>query len=587
MRIEFTDPKAIQDSTDNVFISWKASIGKRKKELIDFCNDPKIFRGAGATALKTYLTEVHVSVLSAWEDCLTLFNSVLEEYINELPTIDGSPKALIDTEYLPGFINRVIVMKEIIGEHDNRTFTFCSNYREFLKSPTPSIKTVIDSLASAQLTANDQAMGMTNLDSRYSSAYSEVENLLDAIETTSSTRFLTDSDNNYKAGYLEKCGLLSKLTLSDAAIDLIYMRFLNPDGSIDFSVFQKMLEEGDGNLSNSEMRALVRLFSNKNLTYDDIYDICFYGDRYLPGEEDVLLSLGMDLSDIAMQDAEDLLWKGSYTDADLAQLNDKLRRAQELTFLSAIGGIHGFDPGILSGIDLSGLDRINNGEIIYGGVTYPMSNVDELLGLIDRGYEENSEKMTYNNKTAAARPDNYIFGLLTEALSGVPYVGSVLDGFDIARNMIGLLSISGQISDANRELAMSSLDSETRDIGGTTAYVNTPIGYYSIGSTLATDKAMINIAGLERDKGLSFNEALAILMDENNPRNEEIKQYVGPRNDEKNSYENELKKYYHDNYESLMEQYGTKYPDLKSDTPVDNLPLEVLQSVIDLDGSQH
>jgi hypothetical protein len=107
--------------------------------------------------------------------------------------------------------------------------------------------------------------------------------------------------------------------------------------------------------------------------------------------------------------------------------------------------------------------------------------------------------------------------------------------------------------------------------------------YVVIDITFSSNESLIKFAGLKRDFGYNQAEVLAILVDENHPRHNKVREYLDSEEIKEGTakgYQDHLANYYHEHKEEIQEMYKDKYPNLPS--VVANLPLEVLQYVIDL-----
>ena len=586
MRIEFNEVNSILTDNFAAFNNMSKVLGTGKNEIVNFGNDPQVFCGMAASAMGSYLAEVHGTTMSAWKECCTLFEAILENFIDDLSDVDSDAHAIIDSDYLGGLVKGASDFIDVYKDDYSCTNQFHNTYQKYLKSSVSSIGPFLSAIGDAQFSARQQAFDMSALDGRYLYSYNGVEQLLAAIEATCKTNYIQEDAINYKAGDFQQSGLMAKFALNDTDIDLFYRRFFNHDGSCNFYAFQQMLINNDGNLSDLEMRALAKLFSSEGISYDDIVSYCIGYGSYAIGEQEVLQGVAQELSAMIMTNAEGLLWKmGEYTNDEETQLNSFLRRAQLVTFL---GSIDGASP---KSFDLTGLDSINNGKIVYGGVDYPVSNIDELIKHDPEASFDNSIEATHNKEIANAKPDSEILGLIMDIISFIPYAGYATTPIDIGMNLSALINSSQLMSDADKAYALAMLDSCARRLGGNVAYVYTPEGYRSIGSTLSTDEALISIAGLQRDKGISLGDAIDIIQHKDNPRNQEIRDYLDGSDSHVESlrdvYEKTLKREFSDSFDYFDDKYGLSKLGYSKDSKMENLPLGVIQELITMEEDQH
>jgi hypothetical protein len=157
----------------------------------------------------------------------------------------------------------------------------------------------------------------------------------------------------------------------------------------------------------------------------------------------------------------------------------------------------------------------------------------------------------------------------------------VMDIFNLINN--------SDMSKAEKEYAVLRLVAAIGLLGGGVAYVETGDGFKFLGCNFYTPQALIKAAALQRDfGGMSLGEALNILAYNKDGRYAEISNYLtSTRTQEKTAlaYKQLLLETYCDpeNFAKITAQYEGRY-NLTNPTSPENLPLEVLQYVIDMAG---
>ena len=179
-------------------------------------------------------------------------------------------------------------------------------------------------------------------------------------------------------------------------------------------------------------------------------------------------------------------------------------------------------------------DGFANGHIRFDRTNFSVSNMDGLTGA-PRAYTTNAMRQTAEGQLAQVQNDNpnWASHLATATLAVTGFIPTTA----VASGVVGAGHGAWTIIDdfAGRGQALSQAQQNfyhqmaavsVSDIGGGVASVHLPNGNYRvIGTTLSTQAAMINLAGLET-QGISNETALAALADSNHPTYSAVQEFL-------------------------------------------------------------
>jgi len=108
-----------------------------------------------------------------------------------------------------------------------------------------------------------------------------------------------------------------------------------------------------------------------------------------------------------------------------------------------------------------------------------------------------------------------------------------------------------------------------------------PNGYHVVGVTLARPDAVINIAGLYNEYGITLGDALTAWGNDDTAWRD-IRNFTDGSCDLHEQFVDELDDTLDANREAIVAMFGTTHPEIKGINRVDELPSEVLEYVISL-----
>jgi len=69
-----------------------------------------------------YLTEVHGTILTAWQNCFAYYRNITEKYVRDLNGVDESQDAIINIDYQEDFVkdSEIEEQRELQENPDNK-----------------------------------------------------------------------------------------------------------------------------------------------------------------------------------------------------------------------------------------------------------------------------------------------------------------------------------------------------------------------------------------------------------------------------------------------------------------------------------
>jgi len=590
-RIEFNDTMTLAKMNSSYFNDWSNASAALRLRMQTFVESIDM-KGQTAQNMGAYFTEVHGAILYAWQDCIAYYRMVLDKYNRELLDVDPNTMAVIEEIYVDEFASGLLNFKNSLLDTDDSTNAFYSAFGDHLMSPRPATTTLIDTAERMISDAVAQMDRMGQLDFRfYSSAYAEVERILDVIKKACATGLLcADSGTIYTSGLFNTEGFADGLRLSEGAIDRMVEGFFigycseNGINSNAINSVADLIARPPNGLTDFELQVLLRLMEDTRMTYYNIIEV-YYRASFSPQ-----MGMNAEINLGRLSEKFSNRFFGLYDDFAFGRpghlgedaLAEQLRRAQLLTFVVGVG--RAVDP---RSYDFSQFAQ-PDGVIILNGESWRVST---LRCLIDGIYLETSHRQTAELTLAEIEMFNSLWethgiSLVWKGAGFIPVIGkgvSAVDGFMSLRDAMETLRQRGVVL-SNAEIAfIESMNTySVRRFGGSVASVNTPNGYRQVGTTLARPRAQLNVAGLQA-QGISLEEAMAALLDRNHPHRATVRDFVPENSNPRGAFEDALGITFRDNFSNIYEQFGVSYPGIiHRDRPVANLPVAVINEVINL-----
>jgi len=607
-RIEFRDTLNLADSTRGSFDAWSTSITDLKHLMSSF-TDAIDMKGQTAQNMGAYFTEVHGAILDAWQDCIAYYCMVLNKYNRELLEVDSNPHAVIDESYVDEFAYGLYNFRSNFLDTDDSVRSFNSNFSHILESALTEVTTAAGSAIEQMIeqTAKDAAAQlerMGQLDYRfYNEAYAEVERLLGEIKAASERNLLLKSCGTfYTAGYFSNEGFADKLSLSDGAIDRMVESFfigycpVNGVNAHALNTIANMIQRHPNDLSNLELQVLLRLMGDTRFTYDNMSDAFINALMRRPTNvTDTMARLAGDFSMIFFElfDNHVLGEPGHLCEDALAA---QLRRSQVLTFLSALSA-----RDVPFSIDFTNFDQ-PNGTIGFNDSpnsifsSYTQKRVSTLDCLLMGTYLATNFRQTAKLTETEIRTGvedlwrTHGITLVWKGAGYIPYVGKIFSGADGAMSLgraVNELNDRGIVL-SNAQIAfIESMNSYAAGrLGGGVASVETPHGYRQVGMTLTSQKAMVNLAGLQSMHSLSQDDVMQALIEgPSNPHHATVNPFVPVSSRPRAPFMSELNDTLRDNLSAILEQFGAAHPgEIYIGRQIFDLPMPVVYELIRLHG---
>ena len=121
-------------------------------------------------------------------------------------------------------------------------------------------------------------------------------------------------------------------------------------------------------------------------------------------------------------------------------------------------------------------------------------------------------------------------------------------------------------------------------LGGGVASVETPHGYRQVGMTLTSQKAMVNLAGLQSMHGLSQDKVMQALIEgSSNQHHATVNPFVIVSSDDRAPFMLELSNTLEANFSAILEQFGAAHPgEIYIGRQIFDLPIPVVNELIRL-----
>jgi len=538
-RIEFQDTISFELNSGSSFDSW-ATESANLKHLMQSFTEAINMKGETAQSMGAYFTEVHGAVLDAWQDCISYYRMALGRFNRELLEVDSSQIAIIEEDYLYDFAMGMQGFGSRISDTDAEVQSFHSRYNSYLESSRYSAVILGETADQAVRETNSQIERMGEVDYRFANeAYAEVERLLDNIEFVSRNSLLFSSDGTfYTSGFFESIGAHNLLTLSDDAVGRMVESFFvghcAENGVNNHSVLSiaQLLARDPSTLSNLERQVLLLLMSDTRVTYYNMAEAFHYALLRVPTRAaDGITWLNDEFSARFFGLFEDNRFErpGHLSEAELAE---QLRRAQLLTFLSALTA-----RDMPFRFNFENFANEDGPTIGFNGEQFRASDMNALLAgnYFTTSWRHGAEDaLTADQIEAGLRNlwNTHGLELIWTAAGFIPHVGGAHGAASLG---MSLWDVTNALLDRGIVLSNAEITFIHRmntyaagRMGGGVASVQTPNGYRTTGTTLVTQEAMVRVAGL-RERGISEERAMAALPDVNNRAHGMVDRYLNGR----------------------------------------------------------
>jgi hypothetical protein len=619
MKIKFSEAMSLL--TDNAgAIEGLAGRAESLKSLIDgFAGNRQVFQGEGAQRMGDYFVDYHGSLLGALADALTLWKTVYGCFVAELPDVDPDSGAVIDSYYMIDAAFHADRAREFFELDVADVDAFLGKYGQYVKSPAPSAQYLLSGLLALRRKGKKVDEDMWALDAKYWYSYNELGRLLDGIEAALGCEFLNVASANeieYHPGFVKR--LMDGLSPFDVAVEYQYRSYLNPDGTVSLEAVREAVFKYD-EITDVEYEALKVLIDSGACSYYDLLDV-FRTHDFAPYDPEypcnggyagfgptadhgaaahVLGRLADDYAALAEEQAASMLDDGSWvnhgplSDSEWRESDpayQEMRRRMELAQLFAFLG----DTPVIARelFDLSHFSDLVGGYIAYDGRRYQKSDVYQSFDLGNALADD-----LYESGYDAAGIDWGDYGLslalmLASMVPGLSEPMTVADAFRLAEEHRRKGARLGVATDERVEWLLALA---LHRLGGGGVYVETPLGWRVVAMAPDTPGSRINQAAAGREFGLDPEELVASLLDPacegkgGAVTHDDVVLFLEPGGggQGRDAYTGTLSDTYKENYRAIRIRFGYKYPFLTESTPIEHLPLPVLQWVIDEEAGLH
>jgi hypothetical protein len=378
-RIRFDEMNSLYENNEGTLNNLQSRVGTLRMDKEEFASDRSIFVGATAQSVSAYLTEVHGRMLMAWKDIFSFYRILLGRYVDELDGVDENDSSIIEADYLHVFSNQSI---NVINDYtllDSSVNTFVSRYNDLL-GIVPRLngaELLVDGLQSSANIARDVENNMGTMDYKYTTAFDDVEQLLNGIEAFTGYNLLGSNGLGFTPGSLSGMSWYNDLNEPLYRMtEFAYQRMV-AGGEINYELIADMMVRdvvGGGEMSNVMRGAMLRLYTRDDFDYLSIITIQQQVSiRAAVSLPDTQVGINTAFATIAadvihyVQNMVDGFLLGTL-DIDEERIATILRRSQLLTFIQ--------DPlvNVFGDISLGGFIHQQPPFIIYEGGRFFVSD---------------------------------------------------------------------------------------------------------------------------------------------------------------------------------------------------------------------
>ena len=522
--------------------------------------------------MSVYFTEVHGTILAAWQNLIAYYQELIERYVRGLQSIDSSAEAIIDLDYLDTFANSVYPLITENTYLSEDIAGFVSTHSEHLSlslSARNVLRNAADNtagdLTQAKTLTNEQYEAMGYMDYGFGVSLDEVAPMLRGISDLSRQNQLGHDRVTFRPGSFRGSRLYNEIGINQNMKDSLAKRYFDASGNLDhFRVGFTIFSGHEHGLSDLELQVLLQTFNSQNTpgnptgsldailksygmaylilltsqTDDHLNVLGILNDIDLRNHVELLANAGshagtvlVDGSNKAMKQLADesaanlmgmvitnLIQGGSISASDEMKL--ALTQAQLLGFLSEIGLTSpAWD------INIENLNGLSNSHITLQGTPYHATSLYCLIGGQFGLDAFTSAVISSLNDLNAAPADNPGFwSTFWDIGSIVVDVVGLIPGADVVGATSAIVNIGstilGMFSDNNVDLSPQEIGFINQMIaaataqvsgGGGVAGINVPGGYHLIGTTTAGTTGVINLAGIYSTMGLTFGDVMLAL----------------------------------------------------------------------------
>ena len=531
-RIEFEDVRNFLSSNQLRIPNTASTASEMISRIGEFANSAS-FKGNAATRMGAYLTEVHGSVLEAWQSVLIYYMAVLTRFSNELSQVDPNDNTIIDMAYLCDFSESIRPLERRYEETSYASRNLIQRFFDLFTNSAPDPNSLIEYMTQCDRITVEQMNRMRELDESYRNAFDEVNRLLSEIEDVCGTNLLHVNGTTvvYNSGLF--LNHRNALVISEEAVLRMVDSFFDGD-DVDIMAVAHLFDRLVRGGSEFEYQVLLAIHMDTRLSLEEILDLyTFIGEfhillGYESARQELAQRIGEDASERFMAEFENSLRGRS----DMAQieLEYMLLRVQLINF---VGGVDQVQWSILHSACLYDFRRHDvllndpNREegdsllprIRFGGETFYGSSFPSLLGLGDECFIRDLAEGSARDNAEIDSP-NWLLSFISLGLMAGGYIPrvSAMTGYTVIKTVMNGRTVyyiidnaTGQqrrMTAAEYQLARELEAIGISRIGGAGAVMQTPNGIQVIGTTVDTNTARINFAGLEYLHGISRADAI-------------------------------------------------------------------------------
>ncbi len=200
-----------QDINDlkEIFESMKNSLNPRIDEFRTYINrfidNPEIFDGTAAYAMRRYVKEIHIEILNAFSLVIFQMDSALIRYISAFQSdVDMKNNAVVEIEYLEQNKKDIQSLSAAYESIQDDISTLANTYVDFITISIPNVVQLQSDLCDSSLFLTNTIEKLKTFDTSMSTCFSEVETLLEAIKQACKTNICirtTGRDFDYPLEY--------------------------------------------------------------------------------------------------------------------------------------------------------------------------------------------------------------------------------------------------------------------------------------------------------------------------------------------------------------------------------------------------
>ncbi len=189
MRICYPEIDELQQEFSKVKASLENEIAKLGETFNSFSLDTETYDGQSATAMRSYIQNVHGSVLDLFEVLGFQMELSIRMYADNFGSqVDASEKAILQTEYIDNVLTQMLACRDTFDSIDVAVKSLAGEYSEFISSAPTNGGLIFENFNEALRFIDKTSNSVGEFDSSMSGCFTAVNELILAIYQACQTK---------------------------------------------------------------------------------------------------------------------------------------------------------------------------------------------------------------------------------------------------------------------------------------------------------------------------------------------------------------------------------------------------------------